>query len=107
MLAAEIVWPTVTATPLSRRVSPVASVRLLIVIDARAFDSASVNGKFDTAKARAVSSFVVTLLETATGTSFTAVTLIDMVPTTVPRPASFTLNVNRDRARPFALAAGV
>ena len=78
MLAAGIVWPTVTATPLSRSVSPVASVRLLIVIDAKAFDSTSVNAKCDTMNARAVSSFVGTLLATATGTSFTAVTTIDI-----------------------------
>ena len=106
-----IVIPLVTATTvepwLTLKVSPVASDRVLTVIDARGLFSVSVNRKSDNANVLAVSSLVVTLLASATGTSFTAVTLIVIVAATVPLAESFTLKSNVLRAAPLALAAGV
>ena len=106
-----IVIPLVTATTVEPwftfKVSPVASDRVLTVIEARGLFSTSVNRKSDTAKVFAVSSPVVTLLASATGTSFTAVTLIVIVAATVPVPASFTVKSNVLRAAPLAFAAGV
>ena len=106
-----IVIPLVTAIrpePWSTvRASLPVRFRLLIVIEIRLSFSTSVNRKSDVVNVLAVSSFVVTLLTCATGTSLTARTLILIVAATVPESASFTLKSNVLRAAPFEFNAEV
>ena len=93
-------WSTVSVSPLAR-------FRLLTVIDTRELFSTSVNWKFDVANVLAVSSFVVTLLFCATGTSLTAMILMFIVAETVPVSASLPEKENVLRGVPFAFVAGV
>ena len=93
-------WSTVSVSPLAR-------FRLLTVIDTRELFSTSVNWKFDVANVFAVSSFVVTLLFCATGTSLTAMILMFIVAETVPVSASFPVKENVLSGVPFAFVAGV
>ena len=86
--------------------SPLASDSPLIVMDTRLFPSTSVNRKSDDANVSGVSSFVVTLLTCATGTSLIAVTLMFIVAETVPASASLALKENVLSGTPFAFADG-
>src|SRR5439155_45017 len=106
MFADVIVWFDVTSVPRSEERRVGKEGRSLIVTDTRMKYSTSLNWKSDAANVLAVSSFVVTLLADATGTSFTALTLMVMVAASARHRSSFVWSCDLERAEPLAFDAG-